>query len=214
MSLFVQCMLWSYNHKCALDNTFRNGHSVLFLILERKSEVFSAEVAAAVVCWPQGIRLMNIYDSLFSSSDMLNEQLAGELGEFMSAEGAFVTVLDSEGNYWISGGERLSQYLPKDKKLRQTLAKVDDGFDPVIDQTDNCSFVVTQLSTERINCGYLFLVLPGYTAETTLANIGIIELLLGQVEVIARLIEKNNQLHHLRLKQLSKDLPGKSPVPC
>lgn len=156
---------------------------------------------------------MNIYDSLFSSSDMLNEQVAGELGEFMLAEGAFVTILDSEGNYWISGRERFSQFLPEGKQLKQTLAKLDDGFDPVIDQTAGCGFVVTQLSTERINCGYLFLVLPGYTAETTLANIEVIELLLGQVEVIARLIEKNNQLHHLQLKHLSKNLPDKSPVP-
>ena len=156
---------------------------------------------------------MNIYDSLFSSNDMLNEQIAGLLNDFVSAEGPFMAIRDARGNCWLSDEDRLSQFLPKGKTLEQILAKIDDGFEPVIDQTDNCSFVVTQLSTEQINCGYLFLVLPGYTAETTLANIEIIELLLAQVGLIAQLIEKNNKLHHLQLKHLSATLPDKSPAP-
>lgn len=156
---------------------------------------------------------MNIYDSLFSSGDMLNEQIARELSDFVSAEGPFIAIRDMQGNCWLSDEERVSHFLPQGKLLEQTLAKIDDGFEPVIDQTDNCGFVVTQLSTEKVNCGYLFLVLPGYTAETTLANIEIIELLLGQVGLIAQLIEKNNQLHHLQLKHLSRTLPDKSPVP-
>lgn len=156
---------------------------------------------------------MDIYDSLFSSTDMLNEQIAGWFTDFVSADGPFIAIRDTQGNCWLSDEDRLSQFLPEGKVLRQVLTKVDDGFEPVIDQTNNSSFVVTQLSTDRINCGYLFLILPGYTAETTLANIEIIELLLAQVALIARLIEKNNQLHHLQLKHLSKTLPGNSPVP-
>jgi hypothetical protein len=156
---------------------------------------------------------MNIYDSLFSSGDMLNEQIAGELSDFVSAEGPFIAIRDTQGNCWLSDEERFSQFLPHGKLLEQTFAKINDGFDPVIDQTDNCGFVVTQLSTDKVNCGYLFLILPGYTAETTLANIEIIDLLLGQVELIARLIEKNNHLYHLQLRHLSRTFPDKSPLP-
>jgi len=157
---------------------------------------------------------MNIYDSLISSDDTLKEQIAGELSDFVTADGPFIAIRDMQGNCWISDEERFSHFLPNGKLLEQTLAKIDDGFDPVIDQTDNCAFVVTQLSTERVSYGYLFLILPGYTAETTLANIEIIDLLLGQVELITRLIEKNNHLYHLQIKHLSSTLPHKSPVPC
>jgi hypothetical protein len=155
---------------------------------------------------------MNIYDSLISSDDTLKEQIAGELSDFVTADGPFIAIRDMQGNCWISDEERVSLFLPSGKLLEQTLAKIDDGFDPVIDQTNNCAFVVTQLSTERVSYGYLFLILPGYTAETTLANIEIIDLLLGQVELIARLIEKNNHLFRLQIKHLSRTLPDKSPV--
>ena len=51
---------------------------------------------------------MNIYDSLFSSNDMLNEQIAGLLNDFVSAEGPFMAIRDARGNCWLSDEDRLS----------------------------------------------------------------------------------------------------------
>jgi hypothetical protein len=64
--------------------------------------------------------------------------------------------------------------------------------------------VVSQLITDKTNCGYVIIVLPGYSMESTLVNINLVEILLVQIGLIARLIEKNNLLYELQMKQFSE----------
>jgi hypothetical protein len=59
------------------------------------------------------------------------------------------------------------------------------------------------LATEQTNCGYVIIALPQYSPESTLINIDLIEILLNQTGLIAKLIEKNNLLHELQMKQFS-----------
>jgi hypothetical protein len=81
--------------------------------------------------------------------------------------------------------------------------KIDDGDEPVITQADDCGIVAAELATEQTKCGYVIIILPGYNPESTLVNIDLIETLLNQTELTAKLIEKNNQLCELQRKQLS-----------
>ncbi len=87
--------------------------------------------------------------------------------------------------------------------MRELCAKIDDGAEPVVTGTNDCSIIAAQLATERTNCGYVIIALPQYSPESTLINIDLIETLLNQICLIAKLIEKNNLLYELQMKQFS-----------
>jgi hypothetical protein len=46
------------------------------------------------------------------------------------------------------------------------------------------------------------IILPNYSPESTMANIGLIEIMLSQIGLIAHLIEQNNMLYERQVKQL------------
>jgi len=146
---------------------------------------------------------MSIYESLFSSPMLLNEQIAREVFATMPDGELLVVICDEKGNYWASDQSRFSKLFSDRQELERICTTIMDGCDPVIHDLDNCTIVATQLDAERTNCGCLFLVLPAYTRQSTLANMEVIELLLSQLNLVARLIEKNNQLHQMQLKYLS-----------
>ncbi|MCH8829862.1 MAG: hypothetical protein IID45_09825 [Planctomycetes bacterium] len=70
--------------------------------------------------------------------------------------------------------------------------------------SDGWEIVGTQLQTESMRGAYVLIGLPGYERESTVANLPIIEMLLNQINLIASLIDKNNQLHLHQLKHLSQ----------
>jgi hypothetical protein len=143
---------------------------------------------------------MDMYDSLFSESCVLNEQIARLVFEVLSDDGPLVVILDCDGHCWPSDSERFGKLGISELFLRDLVAKIDDGTEPVVTTVDDCGIVAMQLATERTNCGYVMIVLPQYSPESTLANIGLIELALNQMRLIARLIEKNSQLYELQMK--------------
>ena len=149
-----------------------------------------------------GVLAMNIYDSLFSSSGMLNEQIAKEVFSVLAGQDTALAILDPGGTFWATD-DRFSEVFADQEHLRRLCERIDDGDDPIITQIDDFSVVAAQLATNQINCGYLIIILPGYNPETTMVSMDLIEIVIGQMGLIAGLIEKNNRLHHLRLKQLS-----------
>ena len=146
---------------------------------------------------------MDIYDSLFSPGCMLSEQIARQIFDVLPERGPIMVIMDREGNCWPSDSEEFSKLNISESFLRELCAKIDDGAEPVVTQADDSSIVATQLATERTNCGYVVIVLPQYSPESTLINIDLIEVLLNQTGLIAKLIENNNLLHELQMKQFS-----------
>ena len=144
-----------------------------------------------------------MYDSLFSPSCVLNEQIARQIFDILPEQGLIMVIIDRDGNCWPSNSENFSTLNISESFLKELCAKIDDGAEPVITQTDDLSIVATQLATEQTNCGYVIIALPQYSPESTLINIDLIEILLNQTGLIAKLIEKNNLLHELQMKQLS-----------
>ncbi len=110
-------------------------------------------------------------------------------------------IMDRQGNSWPSNSHDFAELNISEPFLKRICAKIDDGVEPVVAQTDDCSVVGAQLATEKSNCGYVIIALPQYTPESTLANIDLIEMLLNQLSLIARLIEKNNLLYEVQMKQ-------------
>jgi len=148
----------------------------------------------------QGANQMGIYEPLFSQSRVLNEQIARQLFDILTERGPVMVIMDRDGNYWPSDSERFSSLNIGEPFLRELCAKVDDGTEPVVTQVNDCSIIATQLTTEQTNCGYVIIVMPQASPESTMANIDLIEILLNQVSLIANLIEKNNILYELQMK--------------
>lgn len=143
---------------------------------------------------------MSMYDTMFSTSCVLNEQIARQIFDILPGPGLVMVIMDKDGNRWPSDSEEFSKLNISESFLKELSAKVDDGDEPIITQVNDCSIVVAQLATEKTNCGYVIIALPQYSPESTLVNIDLIEVLLNQVNLIARLIEKNNLLYELQMK--------------
>jgi len=154
---------------------------------------------------------MDMYDSMFSPSYALIDQIARQIFDILPERGPIMVIMDTEGNLWPSNPEEFGKLNISTASLRELCAKIDDGAEPVITQVSDASITAAQLATEQGNCGYVIIVLPQYSTESTLINIDLIETLLNQTVLIAELIEKNNLLHELQTKLYS--VYSKSEVP-
>ncbi|MHC4117822.1 MAG: hypothetical protein ACYSWO_09980 [Planctomycetota bacterium] len=143
---------------------------------------------------------MNIYESLSSRGFMLNEQIARQVFEILPEGGPLLLIMDGEGNSWPSNSHDFVELNISEQFFKRICAKIDDGAEPVVAQFDECSVVGAQLATDRNNCGYVIIALPQYTPESTLANIDLLEMLLNQVGLIGKLIEKNNTFYEMQMK--------------
>ncbi len=153
---------------------------------------------------------MNIYESLSSPSFMLNDQIARQLFEVLPERGPVVLIMDRRGNSWPSDSEAFAKLDIGEHFLRELCAKIDDGAEPVVTQSNDCSIIAAELATERGSCGYVIIALANYSPESTLINIDLIEMLLNQFSLIAKLIEKNNLLYEVQMKQYRVCGPGQT----
>ena len=144
---------------------------------------------------------MNLNGSLSSNVFMLNEQVARQVFDVLPDKGPILLIMDKDGNYWPSDSEEYVKLDISEPFLRELCSKIDDGAEPVVTQINDCSIVASQLATERSNCGYVIIALPRYSPESTLINIDFIEILLSQLNLIVKLIEKNNHLYEVQMKQ-------------
>ena len=146
---------------------------------------------------------MDMYDSLFSQNCVLNEQIARHIFEILPEQGPVMVIMDRDGNHWPSDSVKFSKLNIDESFLEELRAKIDDGVEPLVTQVNDFSIVAAQLATEQTNCGYVIIALPQYSPESTLINIDLVEILLNQVSLIAKLIEKNTLLYELQVKQFS-----------
>ena len=144
-----------------------------------------------------------MYNELLSSDRTMNDQIARQLFSILPEDGPLIAIIDRQGNYWPSESERFGQLDIDEHILKQLCGRIDDGVEPVITQINDFGVVATQLATEKTNCGYVVVILPTYTPESLLANIELIETLISQVGLISRLVEQNNHLHELQMKQFN-----------
>jgi hypothetical protein len=149
---------------------------------------------------------MNIYDPLVSPTYLLNEQVARQVFEMLPEGGPVVLIVDRAGHHWPSDSQAYAALNISDDFLTQLWERVDDGGEPVISQTPEHTIVAAELATERTRCGYIALILPANVPEHAIANIDLVEIVISQVNLIARLIEKNVLLYELQ----SKYIPGTS----
>jgi hypothetical protein len=154
---------------------------------------------------------MDTSNSLLSPVAALNEQIARQIFDLLPERGPIMIIMDREGHCWPSDSEHFSQLNFSKTFLKELCSKVDDGTEPIVTQVNDCSIVAAQLATEQSNCGYVLLAMPQYNPESTLVNIDLVEIVLSQTSLIAKLIEKNNLLYELQMKQFSVYSSSETP---
>ncbi len=154
---------------------------------------------------------MNIYDDMFSASDMLCEQIGRRVLDTIGEDGPVVAILDGKGNWWSSDEQRFSPVAEQRQLLEAFCWQIGDGCEPFVGSIDGWEVVGAQLHTERMHRAYVLIGLAGFERDSTVANMPLIEMLLNQINVIAGLIDKNNQLHLAQLKHLSQTVNTQPP---
>ena len=147
----------------------------------------------------------NIYNELFDSSHLVTDQIRGHLFTLVGPDGPVLAVVDTERRLQTTHPGKIGFLLGENARvLKEMCSRLDDGEDPLIIKVKGGCVAATQLATERVHCGYLLIFLEGYTPETVGANMHLVELILAQAQLVCDLVEKNNQLHRLRLVHLSR----------
>jgi hypothetical protein len=144
---------------------------------------------------------MGIYDSMFSPGYVLNEQVARQVFDVVPERGPIIVIMDKRGNYWPSNTEEFSKLNINESFLKELIAKVDDGVEPAITQISDTSIAAAQLITDQTDCGYVIIALQQCNKEFALTHIDLVEALLNQITLIAKLIEKNNLICESNSKQ-------------
>jgi len=137
---------------------------------------------------------MDLCNTSVSDTHSLSEQIAREVFDVLPERGPILVIMDRDGQCWTSHPEEFTGLRIDASLLRDLRAKVDDGAEPVITQVGETSVTIAQLATDQTNCGYVVVVLPRCAPESALTHIDLVEALLSQVALIARLVEKTATL--------------------
>jgi len=148
--------------------------------------------------------MMNSHNILSSRGSVLIEQISRQIFDIIPEGGPILVIRDKSGNCWPSDSTRFASLNLDETVFADICAKIDDGDEPVISSINDGIIVAVQLATERTKCGYVMIVLPQYDLVSCHSNIELIEVLLGQVGLTAKLIEKNDMLYELQAKQISE----------
>jgi hypothetical protein len=146
---------------------------------------------------------MNTYDAMFSASYILNEQIARQVFDMLPEQGPVVAIMDREGNCWPSNTEEFSRIKLDESVLQDLRAKVDDGVEPALAQASDMNVSAAQLATEQTNCGYVLVAVPRNETKGNVVEMNLLEALLSQIMLVARLIERNSLLTQARAEPYS-----------
>lgn len=153
---------------------------------------------------------MNIYDTLFSASDMFSEQVARQVFDTIGEDGPFVTIIDESGVCQSSDETRFGEVFDDTAVLNNLLSRIGDGCGPVTACINDCGVIAGQLRVGMGHHGHVIIGLNGYSIDSTVANYDLGEMLLNQINTIASLLDKCNQLHHRQLNQSSQSISTES----
>jgi hypothetical protein len=146
---------------------------------------------------------MDIYNSLFSPNAMLNEQVARHVFETISEQGPLVVLIDGQGNCRPSNSEKFAALNLSKAWIDNFCSKIDDGVEPLISHISNYGIIGAQLAGQHSKCGYIFMAVEEPSPEALLKKIELIEMILGQFNLITRLMEKCNLLYQNQMKLCS-----------
>ena len=146
---------------------------------------------------------MDAYDEMFSGGFALNEQIAQQVFDALPDGGLVLAIIDGSGHYWANDADAFSRLNLVETLLGDLQAQVDDGLEPAMTQVGDTMVVVSQLRTEATHCGYVVLGVPGGKGDANQSRFDLIDALLSQIGLVARLTERHRQLSDIQSKCFS-----------
>ncbi|MBW8014612.1 MAG: hypothetical protein FVQ82_00335 [Planctomycetes bacterium] len=146
---------------------------------------------------------MDTYEVECMTPWMLNQQIASVVFSCLPEDGPLAVILDGHGQYWPSDAAKYSAMFSQSHSLEGIIARIDDGADPVIGDIDGTAIVASELVTKNGHCGYVVIALDGYTQESAVENIDLVDTILSLMSLVGGLIEKANQMQAVQMKNLN-----------
>jgi hypothetical protein len=133
---------------------------------------------------------MNLFDAISTTNDLVTGQIASYIFSVLPEDGPDFVIIDRHGHRYTNEPQVLATRNINDEVLKDLCSRIDDGFEPVISKHGETTIVGTHLATDRCNYGYAIMLLPDYCPVSAMTHIHIIETILAQMSLIARLTER------------------------
>jgi hypothetical protein len=111
---------------------------------------------------------MDTCDKTSAAGHVLAEHVAHEVFDALPERGVIVAIMAHDGTCWQSNSKEFAQL-----------------------GLDETSITMAQLAAEHTNCGYVIIAVPRGVTQPLTSDATLLEALLGQISLIARLIERN-----------------------
>ena len=144
---------------------------------------------------------MSIFDELFSSHEMINEQVAHEVFNLLPEDDMFLVIRDSQGSNWISDTEKYERYFCGDTSVNLICQRIDDGEELILSSINGCGVAGGLIRNQHDGFGYAIICQPSKDTSGMLFNVETLELSLKLISLVASLVSKNNYVHHASLNR-------------
>jgi hypothetical protein len=133
---------------------------------------------------------MNLFDAISTSNDLVTGQIVSNIFSALPEDGPALVIIDRHGHRYTSEPDAMAVRNITDEAIKDLCARIDDGFEPIITKSGETTLVGTHLATDRCNYGYALLLMRNYCPVSAMANIALIETILAQMNLVARLTER------------------------
>ena len=144
---------------------------------------------------------MGIFDDLFSSTAMLNEQLSRDVLDIIPENSFSLAIIDSDGSVWTNDQTIFGEETEKPQFMSRICQRIGDGAEVVLTNIGETTLLASDIQVDTKICGYVILAIPNSSPSSVLSNIDIFEFALRQISLHASVIHKNNSLHHEKLNK-------------
>jgi len=142
-----------------------------------------------------------MFKELFSSSDMVNEQLACEVFRAVPEEGISIAISDKNGDLWANRDDRILDWSKSNDDIDTLFSRLDDGVEIAMLPCESYCLFATDITVNMTNSGYALLAVANNGQPDSLAQLPLIELCLNQMSLLAATIQKNNIIHLESIKK-------------
>ncbi|MCD4831551.1 MAG: hypothetical protein K8R02_07085 [Anaerohalosphaeraceae bacterium] len=143
---------------------------------------------------------MNLCEKPVIDTHQLLQQISDELCQCFSQGELGILIIDSARDFSAGSFKALDLFGSNRQLFESLCRRIDDGDEPVIVETDCDAVVAAALHTDSTFLGYIFIVLDSSDRQTALAQLDMIEVLIGQAELIAGMLQQKaqaeNELDH------------------
>ncbi len=144
---------------------------------------------------------MDIFNNLFSSSDMLNEQIARKVVDATPEDDMAIAIADLSGNMWTNELDDFVDWQEYEGTTALIFDRLADGQEIVFASSENHCFIACDIEIDSFSKGYVIIALDSQFLTNIDAQLPIVEFSLKQISILASTIHVNNNVIHDTLRK-------------